>query len=221
MVCRIACVAIAFILTHSGFQAAQQVRRLPSKPTSASQSQTDTTWQQRERAICQIRNFAERVLSFQDTRTKALTLARLADLLWPCDEPFARDLFLKAIDLSTTKKEGSAVNSKAVTALTGLRREVISRIARRDPALAQRLTEADTDGEDQSINALDRMQTNFAIANVRQYVLRPTSVRPTSDVGRGDVGRSLRHVLAASRVTLQRRSSSQRALPQNYGTTRG
>ncbi len=115
----------------------------------------------RQVAVSRVRDFAERILAFNDLKIKTIALARIANLLWVDDEPYARQLFTKAVDLSAPQNETSSTSSKLKPGeLTYLRRQVIAQIARRDAALAKRLTEADV----ASNNTFNSMQTNVETA---------------------------------------------------------
>ena len=63
------------------------------KPDHKTRERTDLQ-ETRLLNIAQVKKFAERALDFRDLRTKAVTVSRLADLLWDDDKPGRSDSFL-------------------------------------------------------------------------------------------------------------------------------
>lgn len=163
MIRHAAFLAISLILIQSARaqQSSQTVDRSRANSQSASGSKTEEAVLRRQVAVSRVRDFAERILAFNDIKIKTIALARIANLLWVDDEPYARQLFIKAVDLSAPQNETSSTSSKLKPGeLAYLRRHVITQIALRDAALAKRLTEADTI----SNNAANRAQTNAEVA---------------------------------------------------------
>jgi hypothetical protein len=158
------CLAVLLSLAGSGL-GQQPARRPgpPAKPSSAPNSKDEEAKQQRILAVLRVRSFAERVFAFNDVSLKATTLAHLANLLWKEDEPYARQLFTKALDFYSNAVATSEVKPRA----TAWRR-VIMLIARRDPAWAKRLTDAalasESSEQNSSQNSSSQLQTDFSIA---------------------------------------------------------
>src|SRR6266849_2064988 len=88
--------------------------------------------------IVRVHGFVNRVLDFRDLDTKVMTLARLAELLWKDDEPYARQLFIRAIDLTSVKDDQS---HNQLTSLARLRVNVLALLAQRDASLAKRIND--------------------------------------------------------------------------------
>lgn len=97
--------------------------------------------------VFRVHGFVDRVQDFHDAEIRITTLARLADLLWKEDEPYARQLFLKTIDLTAAKGEPDSDESAK---LNRLRLNVLALLAQRDPALAKRLIDVKLEGDEQS-----------------------------------------------------------------------
>jgi hypothetical protein len=115
-----------------------------------------TSMQSRQLAVLRVHSFAQNIFGFKSRTSKPLPLAQLADLLWKDDEPYARQLFGAAIDLSSTSSERESQEAKL---MVELRRSVISLIARHDAEWAKRLIST----EDSS-QAAERMEDNFSVA---------------------------------------------------------
>ena len=92
--------------------------------------------------ILRVHGFVNRVEGFEEVETKVMTLARFAELLWRDDEPYARQLFIRAVDL-TSAKDGSSY--KQATLLARLRVNVLALLAQRDAALAKHITDTATE----------------------------------------------------------------------------
>lgn len=107
--------------------------------------------------------FTDQFLALRDIRIKVRAVARLADLLWKDDEPYARQLFSKSLELCSLKSEPSSMDKQATARL---RREVIAIIAKRDPNLAKHLIDGveETQGADKAARADERMQADFKTA---------------------------------------------------------
>lgn len=98
-------------------------------------------------AVYQVHRLAEKILALRSVDAKAVELARLAAVLWKHDEPHARVLFEKALNLTIANGKG-----REARALSTLHRRVIALIARSDPEWAKRLIDAAArrDSEDES-----------------------------------------------------------------------
>ena len=146
----ILCVIVACGFVQAGLaqQPVPPARQSANKPPLPTRAENDALRQQRRLAVAQMHSFAERVLSFSDVETKITTIVSLADTLWPFDEHYARQLFLKAHELARGLKPTDAKGQTAGATLTAgkivdLRGEVITVLARHDTPLARRLSEAD------------------------------------------------------------------------------
>jgi hypothetical protein len=106
-------------------------------------------------AILLAQGLTNKLLTFTDTRTKAIAIAQIAGQLWTVDEAFARTLFDKALQVT------KPANSNDARTLTGTRRTIISLIAKRDRESAQRLIDQATETE--SGNDL-KARSSFEIA---------------------------------------------------------
>lgn len=130
-----------------------------SKPTQTSNTSNTTSADhkdageadQRKQRISRVYSLAEAILGFHATSTKALTLARLAVLLWQDDEAYARQLFQRALDFSAPQANVSDDDSRRISTL---RSRIVTLIARRDSAWAKRLNRDATSSRD-----------NFRVAN--------------------------------------------------------
>jgi hypothetical protein len=103
--------------------------------------------ERRRQSALMLRDFANRALAFKDPVVKAYTLTDLAALLWKEDQAFARQLFLRAYDTLLSAEQAEAKNTltakEAGQDIASLRTEVVSRLAKFDPALAKQLIETD------------------------------------------------------------------------------
>lgn len=112
---------------------------------------------QRLRGVVQVRGFATQLLAFHDVSIRAPAIARLAEILWKDDQPYAEQLFLKAYDSTSLKNASSREEQRT---FASLRRQVLSRMARCAPALVDRLIK-DEKFED---NTGDQAKAKFSIA---------------------------------------------------------
>lgn len=98
-------------------------------------------------AVYQVHRLAEKILALRSVRAKAFEVARLASVLWKQDEPHARALFEKSLNLTIANG-----NDAEARALSALHRRIIALIARSDPEWAKRLIDsaAKREAEDQS-----------------------------------------------------------------------
>ncbi len=86
--------------------------------------------------IYSVQRLVEKILALKDVRAKAIGAARLANVLWEHDEPYARLLFEKA--LNTIEQN----NDETLKRFPTLRRNVIAILAKRDSDWAKRLIDA-------------------------------------------------------------------------------
>lgn len=143
-----------------GFTAAQETGTTKQRRSnragnpSAAASPSD---QQRFAAVLAVRSIATRLQEVSDTKVKARALAELGDLLWKDDEPYARELFLRAYDLTKKTDQTSPAEARK---LATLRKQILGPIAHRDPNLVKKLI------EDQKAELTDvqRAETYLSIA---------------------------------------------------------
>ena len=88
-------------------------------------------------AVYQVHRLGEKILALRSVRAKAFEIARLASILWKQDEPHARLLFEKALNLTIANG-----NDPEAMALSALHRRVITLIARSDAEWAKRLMDS-------------------------------------------------------------------------------
>jgi hypothetical protein len=153
---------LALLISLAGTALCQQPARKSrpaADPQSASLSKDEEARQQRLLAVLRVHGFAERVFAYNDVSLKATTLAHLASLLWKDDEPYARQLFTKALDFYNNAASTSEVKPRA----TAWRR-VVTLIARHDPAWAKRLTDAWLASEGAAGGSSGNLNTDFGIA---------------------------------------------------------
>lgn len=82
-----------------------------------------------------VESFVERASSFENLQFKTILMARLANLLWSFDREFAKNTFIKAIDILDVNKGTDVEKNKMVSSL---RRQVVSLLAQHDPDLASK-----------------------------------------------------------------------------------
>jgi hypothetical protein len=155
--------SLFLILFHQGLAQAQapQGRAASGKPApAATTAQTDkdkALRAERDAKVLRLRGFADRLLSLQDVKTKSVAVARLADLLWQADEPYARQLFTTAFGISAPR---SGAPASEASSLLRVRAEIISLIERRDAEFARKL--ADSAGQQGDANgAAERARVDF------------------------------------------------------------
>lgn len=154
--------AALFICFASTAISAQSSVKHPNKPSannSSKESEGSSTAANKKQAVENVRGFAEQITSFKDGRSKALALTRLADVLWDYDQPYSRQLFAEAAELT---KPQSGTHLSEAQALSRLRTELITVMAKRDPDMAKRLTEQA--GSATEADEVGNAQTNFQIA---------------------------------------------------------
>lgn len=156
-------ILIISLLSCSGFAQQQSSKGSGAvqEPVAASTSESDLAVQQKKLAILRVAGFSEEFLALNNVLIKAQALARLADLLWKEDEPSARRLLSKALDLSAPQ---SGTTSAERQELGRARRAVLNIIARRDVAWAKRVIDADSTDRANEARADERMSENFNAA---------------------------------------------------------
>jgi TonB family protein len=106
------------------------------------------------------RSLANKILSLRDIRAKSIGVARMADVVWSNDEPYARSLFEKALSATSNQQD----NSADIKLLPGLRRRVIVILARRDSEWAKRLIDAAAQTGDSEQDSKTRSAMNLSAA---------------------------------------------------------
>lgn len=106
-----------------------------------------------------VRSLAQKILALQDVKAKTMGAGRIADLIWTQDQPYARELFEKA--LSLTAASGANGDRKRQASL---RRSVIALISRRDAEWAMRLIDAPSDSEASATDSKNRSLMNLSTA---------------------------------------------------------
>ncbi len=119
--------------------------------------------QQRQQAVLTVQGFADRSLKFQDIKAKVRTLAGLADLLWKEDRDYAQKLFLTAYSSLSLNELKTSKSDLSADELSSLRKEVITRVASHDPALARRLIDSSSTNASNT-TASERAQINLRSA---------------------------------------------------------
>jgi hypothetical protein len=112
--------------------------------------------EKRKLALLSIHSLADNILGFESKTAKPVPLARLADLVWKDEEPYARQIFSAAISLSSPNDSNTVTEANL---LAELRRQVLALLARHDPRWAKRLIQ-----EDASAQTEARMEDHFSIA---------------------------------------------------------
>ena len=108
---------------------------------TSSSAKKEAAADERKQRLTRIYNLSETILVFRDPPIRALTLARLAALLWQEDEPYSRHLFQRALDLSAPQSNLADSEGKRVSTRRG---RIVSLIAQKDSAWAQRLNRGAT-----------------------------------------------------------------------------
>jgi hypothetical protein len=100
---------------------------------------------ERERALLLVRQQADEAKSFEPSAEQIRVLTRAADLLWPHQREAARAIFTEAFDLAVAhfRRRGDEQRSEGRLSvlLPDQRFEVMSAIAKHDPAWSRRLAE--------------------------------------------------------------------------------
>ena len=140
-----------------GLAAAQKNATTKERESVKTAAAAASVEQQRFAAVLTVRSIAARLQEVSDTRVKARALANLGDLLWKDDEPYARQLFLRAYELTARTDQMPATE---VIKLAALRKEILGPIAHRDPNLARKLIE----DQKAELTEAQRAETNLSIA---------------------------------------------------------
>lgn len=146
------------VLTSTGFaqSTTPPSQKAAKKPAAAAQENGAETLAA-QKAAARLREFAERLLSLQDVKTKSVAAARVANLLWPFDEPYARNLYKTAFALCAPKGDAPAAEAGA---LLRAQAEIIALVERRDAALAKQLADS-ADSADKEAGASERSRVDF------------------------------------------------------------
>ncbi len=110
-------------------------------------------------AVYQVHRIAEKILALNSVRAKALEMARLAGMLWKQDEPYARSLFEKALNLTTTN--GTDAEARA---LSTLHRRILGVLARSDAEWAKQLIDSAAKHESEAQGSKAFSTANIATA---------------------------------------------------------
>ncbi|HKB69004.1 MAG TPA: hypothetical protein VKC61_24395 [Pyrinomonadaceae bacterium] len=134
-----------------------QAKPKKSVPPAASKDKSESASSKNNVEVLRVRGFAERLLSLKDVKTKSITIARVADLLWGADEPYARNLFKIAIGLLSPRSDAAATE---ISSLLRIRAEILSMVEGRDVKLAKQLAES-AEPADKSVGAAERSRVDF------------------------------------------------------------
>lgn len=156
---------LLLLLIPTGSDSAQELRdRTKTNPIDARLVISQPDDQQRQLVLYRVRSLVEKTLALRDVRAKTHGVSRLADLLWPDDEQYARQLFDKALAFTEAKGEAKEANQLAY-----LHRNLIVLIAKRDPNWAKRLIEnaASADNTDKSLDEQNALNVDIASSLVK------------------------------------------------------
>lgn len=129
-------------------------KHLPVNPSGETDDRQDA-----KLAVYQVHRIADKILNLRSVRAKAFEIARLAAALWKQDEPYARLLFEKALNL--TIPNGTDTEARA---LSTSHRRVIALIARNDAEWAKRLIDSEAKREAEDQNSKSFSHTNIRTA---------------------------------------------------------
>ena len=151
---------LVLLFTLSFVNAQQTARRLGDSQPPANLTSEPDDRQNAKLAVYQVHRLAEKILALQNVRVKALEVARLAAVLWKSDEPHARFLFEKALNLTIPNG-----NDPEARGLSTVHRRVIALIARSDAEWAKRLIDsaAKRDGDDQGSKTVSSANIRTAL----------------------------------------------------------
>ena len=110
-------------------------------------------------AVYQVHRLADKILNLRSVPLKAVEVGRLASVLWNYDEPHARFLFEKALDLTIANE-----NDPERRALAIAHRRVIALIARTDAEWAKHLIDAAAKRDLEDERSKNFTGTNIATA---------------------------------------------------------
>jgi hypothetical protein len=148
-----------FIFTQQGLaqSPAEPGRKTPATSVKPAATKADSRTSKKGPDIFRVRGFADRLLSLQDVKTKSIAVARLADLLWPSDEAYARNLFQTAIGFCSPASDAP---ESEVSALVRIQAEIISMVERRDAKFAKQLAQSAEPAE-KGAGASERSRVDF------------------------------------------------------------
>lgn len=90
-------------------------------------------------ALTRLHVLGTRVVALDDSKTRALTLASFANIVWKVDQPFAKELFSESLDVLARKNDSSRLTPAEVS---NLRRKILSIIKATDVSFAEQLIRA-------------------------------------------------------------------------------
>ncbi|HEY0319587.1 MAG TPA: hypothetical protein VGC66_01320 [Pyrinomonadaceae bacterium] len=164
----------------------EQKKPVKSDTKSRIESTENELMPEQQLALTILGQLFEAAKGIEDEQVKIKTQAQISDLLWPYDEPSAREQFEKtfrAIDpakLPKPQNTGSSATSSQLTLspVVQLRSEVLKLVSKHDPALAEKLIKsvvaelsnkesdsASRSGEDQTNQSELYLQAAMSIAN--------------------------------------------------------
>jgi TonB family protein len=136
-----------------------QSSQKPSQTISNNDFLSSSLNAQKELAFYRIQGMVEDILSFQSQVTRADGLSQIADVIWSQYEEYARELFNKALGLTSVKSD-----DKSSKALLYLRQDIIARIAKHDAEWAKLLIDQTLPGEDEKQSVEERRELNIESA---------------------------------------------------------
>lgn len=152
---------LLLLIFCTGSNSAQELRnRNEATPTDVRLLISQPDDQQRQLVLYRVRSLVEKTLALQDVRAKTNGVSRLADLLWQDDEPYARQLFEKALAFTQPKGDAKEANLRSY-----LQRNLIILIARRDPNWAKHLIESAASGDNTTQSLDEQGDLNVEIAS--------------------------------------------------------
>lgn len=132
--CLLASAGTALVDTVHAQQRGNRNRKAVSEvPDKLKNKQSET--------LQQIHSLVERVFRFQKLTPKINSLVAFGDFLWPIDQPYAKNLFLKSWDLVDAEASISGGQTQTANELSRLRGLIITHLSRHDSALALKLGE--------------------------------------------------------------------------------
>lgn len=151
--------SFAVNLCAQSSQSPHQISLKRGEP-SALTSPTDA---QKEFVFHRIRGMVEEISAFQSDAVKAGGLSQIADIIWAQDEEYTRQLFDRALGLTSVKGD-----DKNARALYYLRQDIIARIAKHDAEWAKLLIDETASEEDGSRSAAEKREINIETAKKLQ-----------------------------------------------------
>ena len=114
---------------------------------------------QKELAFYHIRGIVQDISTFQSRGVRADGLSQIADVVWPQDEEYARELFSRAVALAAAEGEGQDAK-----AMSSLRQRIVARIARHDAGWAKLLVNKSVPEGDEPQSAAEKRELNIRVA---------------------------------------------------------